>query len=296
MAIWSNDARVGTIKRCPGPRWVVPGKPRSLHIEEWPICDRLAWADACRPAERLRRGGAASHLAPVSQADIANRYGLYLDFLQRKGLLKPAVDAAALVTPCNVNDFMAELQSRVRSVTVWNSVCKLRRAAELLAPTLDFSWLADIEKDIALMMDPRSKLDRLVLTERLVEAGLTLVTEALEFATNDLACARGIRNGLMISLLAFHPVRLKNFAALRIGSTFSEVHGKWWIALPRLTTKSRRADERAVPALLNSAILAYLKQARPSLLGSAPPTDALWISSTRRRQLTAKIWGRLSQK
>jgi hypothetical protein len=84
----------------------------------------------------------------------------------------------------------------------------------LLAPTLDFCWLAEIEKDLALVMEPRSKLDRLVITERLVEAGLILVAEAQEFAENDLDRARGVRNGPMIALLGVCPIRLKNFACL----------------------------------------------------------------------------------
>ena len=75
-----------------GPR-ATSGKPRSLPIVEWPKSDRLGWEDACRPAQRLQRGGAASHLARVSQADIANRYGLYLDFLQRSGRLDLAMGA-----------------------------------------------------------------------------------------------------------------------------------------------------------------------------------------------------------
>ncbi len=110
------------------------GKPRSLPIAEWSIQDRIGWAAACQPGERLRRGGAASHLALVSQGDIANRYGLYLDFLRRNGRLDSAKGAIALVTPDDVKAFITELQARVRSVTVWNSVYKLRRAAELIAP------------------------------------------------------------------------------------------------------------------------------------------------------------------
>src|SRR5262245_43430194 len=165
------------------------GKPRSLPIGEWPASDRLAWGEACRPAQRLKRGGAASHLAPVSQADIAQRYGLYLDFLQRNGLLDRSKGAKNLVTPGLVADFITELQARVRSVTVWNSVYKLRRAAQLIAPGVDFGWLTEIEKDIALVMVPRSKADRLVLTERLVEAGLTLIREAEMFGETSFARA-----------------------------------------------------------------------------------------------------------
>jgi hypothetical protein len=76
-----------------------------------------------------------------------------------------------------------------------------------------------------------------------VEAGLTLVAEAQGFANNDLARARGVRNGLMIALLALCPIRLKNFAALEIGQTFKEVHRSWWIAYGQ---KIGTAEEPAV--------------------------------------------------
>ena len=65
-------------------------------------------------------------------------------------------------------------------------------------------------------MVPQSKADRLVLTERLVEAGLTMIQEAEMFGKTALARAVGARNGLLIVLLALHPVRIKNFAALTI--------------------------------------------------------------------------------
>src|SRR5437588_700759 len=163
-------------------RRVVPnGRPRSLPIQKWCKKDRLGWAVACQPGLRLRRGGAASHLALVSRADIANRYGLFLDFLQRNGRFDAGEGALNLVTPANVSTFIAELKGLVRSVTVWNSVYKLRRAAQLIAPHGDFGWLVEIESDIALTMVPRSKNDRLVLTERLVEAGLLLIKEAHTF-------------------------------------------------------------------------------------------------------------------
>jgi hypothetical protein len=48
----------------------------------------------------------------------------------------------------------------------------------LLDPRGDFGWLIELEKNLALVMRPRSKADRLVFTEVLVEAGLTLMMEA----------------------------------------------------------------------------------------------------------------------
>jgi hypothetical protein len=99
-----------------------------------------------------------------------------------------------------------------------------------------------------------------------------LVAEAQEFATTDLAAHRGVRNGLFVALLALCPIPLKNFAALEIGKTFKDIHGKWWIALPGDITKSGHPDERPVPAWLSRYIEVYLSQARPVLLGSRPPT------------------------
>jgi integrase len=232
----------------------------------------------------------------VSRDDFARRYGAFLGFLQRNGRLERDAAAATQVIPPNVEVYIADLTARVRSVTVYNCIYKLRRAAELLAPTADFSWLSEIEKDLALVMEPRSKLDRLVFSGRLVEAGLTLVAEAQEFANNDFARARGVRNGLMIALLALCPIRPKNFAALEIGQTFKEIHGRWWIALPAISTKSHRPDERSVPELLNRYIDVYLSQLRPVLLASNPPTNALWISSTTGQRMTTKNMGILISK
>jgi integrase/recombinase XerD len=151
---------------------------RSLPVNEWPDADRRAWEDACRPGARLKPGGAASYLTEVSRNDFARRYGAFIGFLQRTGRLDRSAAAAAQVTSSNLEAYSAELAARVRSVTVYNCIYKLRRAAQLLAPAADFSWLAEIEKDLALVMEPRSKFDRLVFTGRLMEAGLTLVAEA----------------------------------------------------------------------------------------------------------------------
>src|SRR5262245_3588182 len=125
-------------------------RPRSLPVSEWPDADRRAWQEAWRPGSRLKPGGVASHLAQVSRDDFARRYGAFLGFLQRTNRLEQRAAAATQVTLPNVEAYIADLRARVRSVTVFNCIHQLRRAAQLLAPTFDFSWLAEIEKDLAL--------------------------------------------------------------------------------------------------------------------------------------------------
>ena len=109
-------------------------KVRSLPLDLWPETDRSAWNMACRPAARLKRGGAAGHLKPVTRNDLVQRYGYFLDFLDRRGLLRSDGPAAANVTVDNVDAYVAELKDRVRSVTVYGSIAKLRRAARYIAP------------------------------------------------------------------------------------------------------------------------------------------------------------------
>ncbi|UGY22899.1 tyrosine-type recombinase/integrase [Bradyrhizobium septentrionale] len=260
-------------------------KVRSLPIELWPVADRAAWQAARQPRERLRRGGAASHLKAITFADLGRRYGYFLDFLVRSGTLALEAPPAAQVTPANVEGFLTELRSRVGSVTQHGTIYKLRRAAKLLDPTCDLDWLMEIETDLALVMQPRSKADQLVLAERLVEAGLTLVEAAiLSSGMSETAKARQVRNGLMIAILALHPIRLKNFASLEIDRNFIETDGAWWIALKASETKEKRPDEREVDAMILPALRVYLERHRPVLLRSE--TNALWISSNRGEALS----------
>jgi integrase len=260
---------------------------RSLPLRLWPASDKDAWEAACRPSERLERGGTASHLKPVTQRDLARRYGYFLDFLSRSHRLDPNAGPATQVTPGDVGSYVAELKERVCSVTVYGSICKLRRTAQLIAPDQDLGWLIEIERDLNFEMTPRSKSDRLVLTEVLIEAGLTLIAEAEATAElTKLARARMVRNGLMLALLACCPIRLKNLAALEIGRSIVDVEGTWWIVLAGTETKEARPDERPVPDFLNSAFDRYIQTYRPILARINNASNALWLTTDYGKPMT----------
>ena len=145
-------------------------------------------------------------------------------------------------------------------------------------------------------MEPRSKFDRVVLSQHLMEAGLTLIVEAKQCAKSPFRRAKGIRNGFLIALLGACPIRVKNYTALDIGTTFREVDGTWWVSVPRRDTKTEGGEERPVPDYLDRAIDLYLKQSRPILIGKRAPTDALWISARTGKRLTTKNLGTLISK
>ena len=132
------------------------------------------------PHIRSGQGGAGRHLAPITQGDLARRYGYFIDHLMRNDLFEPGAWTAGQVTPNRVESFVEELRSRVGSVTMAQTIHKLRRAAQLLDPNRDFAWLAEIEKDFAMLMRPSSKDHRIVDPDRLYEAGLALIEEAID--------------------------------------------------------------------------------------------------------------------
>jgi site-specific recombinase XerD len=251
---------------------------RSLPIDLWPSADRAAWQEACRPSVRLKRGGAASHMRTVTQKILTQRAGYFFDFLSRSRRLDVNAAAGAHVTLKNVEPYVVELKSRVDSVTVYGSVQKLRRFCQLVAPGCDLAWLIDIERQLFSEMRPASKWDRVLYTDVLEDAGVKLMAEAESSTRPKLTRARLFRNGLMITLLARCPIRLKNFAALEIGRSFSNVEGTWWIVLTAAETKEKREDERPVPEEFTSSVERYLKVHRPILARGNDPGSALWVA------------------
>ena len=79
------------------------GTVRSVPFIEWPEADRFASTAARRPAERLKRGGAASHMKDITFRDLTRRYGYFLDYVQRTEGLDLSAAAAAYVTPDRVD-------------------------------------------------------------------------------------------------------------------------------------------------------------------------------------------------
>src|SRR3954471_6955457 len=96
-----------------------------LPLGEWPEADSAAWAAACQPGIRLKqRGGRASHFAPEIREDLQVRYGRYLRFLQRKGLLDGASLTPQIVSPERVTEFINYVRPLWSSVTVARSIYK----------------------------------------------------------------------------------------------------------------------------------------------------------------------------
>jgi integrase len=231
--------------------------------------------------------------ALVTRKDLEARYGLFHGFLVDEGRFDPSVPVPTHVTPDNVVAFLEDLRSRVSSVTLYGSIYKLRRMAEILRPDIDFAWLREIENDLDFLKLPNPKHHRVVLTEAIVKAALTFIEEAeLTQGVTPLQRATRVRDGLMVALLALCPIRLRAFAALRVGTTFACISDRWWIVLRAEHTKSRRPDERPMARFLKPYLDRWIQVHRPLFPATG---DALW-PSIQGGPLTPSQIGRITRK
>ncbi|MBM6583145.1 hypothetical protein ILT44_23365 [Microvirga sp. BT689] len=209
----------------------------------------------------------------VSQDDLARRYGYFLWALMQAGQLNPSAPAGSHVTPEATEHFITLVEPQWSSVTRSQSVFKLRRMTEILAPEKDLIWLRGIEADFGAEARSNRRREN-VMTNELIHAGEALFKEAenaSHLSPKKRACLA--RNGLMIALLAVRPIRHKNFGELMLGSSFRHLDGNWWIVLEAEDTKGSRVDERQVPEYLNPLVERYLATYRPILLARQAATS-----------------------
>jgi integrase len=252
--------------------------PSSLPIADWPAADRSAWLSACKPPVRLSPGGAASRMSRDIQQTNARAYGHFLAYCRREGALDADTPAAVMVTPDRIAAFLADLSHLVGSVTRLNYIQRILRVASILSPDRDFGWLREVVADLKDSARPRPKAHRIVDSDRLLSLGLALIRRGEESTDKKpLVRARLIRDGLMVVLLCLCPIRLKNFAALHLERQIRRIDGVWWIMLTAPETKSRRPDERPLPAFLTELIDRWVQFWRPLFPSSG---DAFWPSTT----------------
>jgi integrase/recombinase XerD len=91
------------------------------------------------------------------------------------------------------------------------------------------------------------------------------------------------RDGLMIALMAYRPLRLKNFASMVLSVHLVQQGGGWWLQFSTSHMKAKRPYEVAFPAALVPELEHYLAMHRKVLLAGergqlSPGTEALWVS------------------
>ena len=265
---------------------------RQPPIADWPARDRELWNKAVEPGGLFGGGGAGAHWSAASRVKAACGYKAWLSWLAAKELLDPNMRPADRVTSERVETYITDLQAELAPYSVLGRVQELYDALRVIEPESNWKSLAQLCRSLKAQARPaRDKLSRLKPPEELIALGERLMDEA-EAAPGRSARRRAIRyrDGLMIALLAYRPVRRKNLAMMRLGRHLMKVGGRWRIVFAAEETKTHVPYEAVLPAALGPRLERYLDVHRPVLLRGkredgnpdAPPIypelDAVWVS------------------
>jgi integrase/recombinase XerD len=149
-----------------------------------------------------------------------------------------------------------------------------------MMPDKDWGGLRAAKTRLYSAAGPKGPSGPVITSVQLVDLGQQLMAESnlAPGALVRMADAIRYRDGLMIALLGFIPVRHKNFAAIEIGRNLVKEGESWFIVFSPADTKTSIPIDFRVPELLEDQLATYLDHVRSRRL-SRPACNALWVSA-----------------
>jgi integrase/recombinase XerD len=255
-------------------------KPGSyLPFDDWPEGDKDLWDTATRHGDPFA-GGAGARLAKSTLHAYRQAWRAFLGFLT-------VTEAAALgaapqerLLADRVRRFAEHLAQTNTPRSVAIQIEMLYGAARVMMPDADWRWMRVMKARLH-SAAPRAGGARPVITSvQVLELGLQLIEESSpsEKAPSTTSEAVRYRDGLMIALMAYVPLRLNNFVGLEIDQDLVKEGDKWFIIIPPEESKTRIHLEFQIPNDLEIEFSTYINHVRPRLLRQ-PECKALWVSS-----------------
>ncbi len=255
----------------------MPGPKPRLHLPyvDWPATDRLPWQHGFRQDDPFTD----VHLAKASQDRCLWSWRRFLGFVTNNEPEALGIAPAERLTISRVKQFVAHLAETNAPNSVATVVEGLYIAARVMMPDRDWSWLKAIKSRLHAAAPARSPVGPVITSVQLLDLGLKLMEDNKpeQWAKVDVRQAVAYRDGLMIALLAFAPIRPKNLASLEIGRHLVQERNRWFIVVPREETKTGKRIQFEIPDLLVPYLTTYLTAIRPTILRGGTHT-ALWAS------------------
>jgi integrase/recombinase XerD len=263
----------------------IRGGVRCMPEPEWPQPDRLAWAEALRPADAfdlVQRP--AAQWRPRTRQSVENGYGRFLTWLAEQDLLDPEASPDRRVTRDRVRAYRADLARTLADYSVMGRVAQLGQALRVMVPEQDWGWIRrGSERLRAKAVPVRDKLARMRPAHEVLQLGRDLMEKAdCDPYLPAVMRAKIYRDGLIIAFLILCPLRRSNLGAIDLDLHLFEVGAGWDVTFGDGETKQKRGMEMSWPEQLEDELARYLEVHRPVLLActrkNLPPTRRLWIS------------------
>jgi integrase/recombinase XerD len=248
----------------------------------WPVLDRELWAGARKDGSVLATGGRAAKWKPRTVQNVEQAYGEWLWWIAETNpdLLKHS--PFDRVTRERVKTYKESLPKTLSPSSVQIRLQRLGQMMTAFSESKNYGWLFQAANRMR-PVSVRNKRAKMQPSYKLAELGFRLMAEAgdLPLAWHRSPAVQ-YRNGLIIALLAYWPIRLGNLAAIEIGRHLLPAGSGFRLSFSAEETKQGCEISFAVPQNLSAAIAEYLVTYRPALIargahhGTAGPT--LWAS------------------
>lgn len=259
----------------------MPGPRPRLHLPfaRWPQADRFLWQDAARNDDPFS-DAAGARLGKATLHKYWMGWRRFLGFLAITEATALEIAPAERVTIERVRRLVDHLAEANTPRSVASQIDALYGAARIMMPERDWSWLRCVKARLYSAAGPKSPAGPVITSVHLVGLGEKLMNESKIVPGTPVKMADAIRyrDGLMIALLGFIPLRHKNFAAIEIGRDLLREGENWFIVIPPEDTKTKIAMDFPVPEILQPYLATYLDHARPRML-RLPVCNALWVSA-----------------
>ncbi|WP_170765975.1 tyrosine-type recombinase/integrase [Ruegeria lacuscaerulensis] len=254
-----------------------------LPLANWPAQDRDMWDSLQKAAGPLDDCGALAHLRATSLKSLELRYARWLQWLTNTDMDAITLPPPQRATLPRLSAWLQDL-SHTRPMTRLMFIDGVLRILSAADPTQDWSGQRRLKtglKRAAGRGDRDRKLGRVLSSEVLFRAGMTLATDHAEAAPTPLRRLMHLRDGTMIAMLALMPMRRRAFAGLRIDVSLHVTPDAMSVALPGDLTKSGHPWEAEVPQSVEPLLRRYITEARPFFMERGQQHhDVLWVGKT----------------
>ena len=243
-----------------------------LLYEDWPEDDRTRWEAAFKAVNNLFDDqGPAAHLAERTRLQVPEyAYGKFLAFLSARHSRLLALPPAERLNRKIIRDYVKWQPRTCGGITLSIYLFHLWFTLRYLCPGDDWAWLLTISKRIRDQGKPKPQQHHLVTSELLYSLGIQLMDRALAGGkpATSWRVQTGVRDGLIIALLALVPLRRRTLSALKISIHLVRSGDQWVLDIPASDIKTKRPLEYPLSAELLERIDIYLNQVRPRIAGA----------------------------
>ena len=269
--------------------WQGQGLPQ----DQWPLGDQTEWQALFRIGDIFDGMGAAVAWRDRTRITNARHYGQWLGWLSFTGRLDTDVQPWDRVNEESIQQYLKTEMGRVASVTVYGRLRGLTSVMLKMRPGNNWQWLQDLTNRIKTWSTPsRDMRARILPADQIYSGVLAQLAHLSERVQNTPRLRIAFRDALMLGVAVSCPVRLKNFAQIRLGHELVLRNSCWCLTFEDSSTKTGTTLKFHAPSSLAPYISHYVENIRPEFPGIALHTG-IWAGSKGAPLSEISIYGRM---